>query len=98
MGDVLEREPDRPRRHLSLLAYHYSRSEDLPKMRHYLSAAATAARAAYANEAAVSYLEQVSRSWSRTSFTAYSPSSPSPWSGTHPTLRPDLHLLRRTAG
>ena len=59
VGDVLEAEPDGPRRHLDLLAYHYARSEDLPKMRHYLGAAAAAARAAYANEAAVSYLEQV---------------------------------------
>ena len=59
VGDVLEGEPDGPRRHLDLLAYHYSRSEDLPKMRYYLSAAAAAARAAYANAAAIFYLEQV---------------------------------------
>lgn len=59
LGDVLEREPDGPRRHLNLLAYHYSRSEDLAKMRHYLGAAAAAARAAYANDLAVSYLRQV---------------------------------------
>ncbi len=59
VGDVLEAEPDGPRRHLDLLAYHYSRSEDLVKMRHYLGAAAAAARAAYANAAAISYLEQV---------------------------------------
>src|SRR5205085_7573457 len=59
VGDVLEAEPDGPRRHLDLLAYHYSRSEDLPKKRHYLGVAATAAKAAYANEAALSYLEQL---------------------------------------
>ena len=59
IGDVLEREPDGPRRNLDLLAYHYSRSEDLPKTRHYLGAAATAAKAAYATDLAVSYLEQV---------------------------------------
>ncbi len=59
VGDALEAEPDGPRRHLDLLAHHYAHSEDLPKMRHYLGAAAAAARAAYANEAAVSYLEQV---------------------------------------
>ncbi len=59
VGDVLEGEPDGPRRHLDLLAYHYSRSDDLPKKRHYLGEAAAAARAAYANEAAISYLEQV---------------------------------------
>ena len=59
VGDVLEQEPDGPRRHLSLLAHHYARSEDLSKMRHYLRAAAAAARAAYANEVAVGYLEQL---------------------------------------
>ncbi|MEO5852360.1 MAG: AAA family ATPase [Nocardioides sp.] len=59
VGDVLEREPDGPRRHLDLLAYHYGLSEDLPKKRHYLGTAAAAARAAYANEAAVSYLTRL---------------------------------------
>jgi class 3 adenylate cyclase/tetratricopeptide (TPR) repeat protein len=59
VGDVLEAEPDGPRRHLDLLAYHYSRSEDLPKKRLYLGVAARAAKAAYANEAAISYLEQL---------------------------------------
>ena len=59
VGDALESEPDGPRRHLDLLAYHYARSDDVPKKRHYLLAAADAARAAYANEAAISYLEQV---------------------------------------
>ncbi len=59
VGDVLELEPDGPRRHLDLLAYHYSHSEDLPKKRLYLGAAATAARTAYANEAAISYLTQL---------------------------------------
>ncbi|MGB0099849.1 MAG: tetratricopeptide repeat protein [Nocardioides sp.] len=58
LGDVLEREADGTRRHLDLLAYHYSRSEDLAKKRHYLCAAAAAARAVYANEVAISYLEQ----------------------------------------
>ena len=59
VGDALESEPDGPRRHLDLLAYHYAQSDDLPKKRHYLGAAATAARAAYANEAAISYLWQL---------------------------------------
>lgn len=59
VGDALERETDGPARHLDLLAYHYSRSEDAPKKRRYLLAAADAARAAYATEAAISYLEQV---------------------------------------
>ena len=45
VGDALESEPDGPRRHLDLLAYHYAQSDDLPKKRHYLSAAAAAARA-----------------------------------------------------
>jgi predicted ATPase len=44
VGDALESEPDGPRRHLDLLAHHYSRSESLEKMRHYLRAAAEAAR------------------------------------------------------
>ena len=59
VGDALESEPDGPDRNLDLLAYHYSRSEDVPKKRRYLRAAADAARSAYANEAAISYLEQV---------------------------------------
>ncbi len=59
VGDVLEHEPDGPRRHLGLLAHHYSRSDNLPKTRHYLEAAAAAARAAYANDAAITYLEQL---------------------------------------
>ena len=59
VGDALESETDGPDRHLDLLAYHYSRSEDVPKKRRYLLAAADAARSAYANEAAISYLEQV---------------------------------------
>jgi class 3 adenylate cyclase/tetratricopeptide (TPR) repeat protein len=59
VGDVLEAEPDGQRRHLDLLAYHYSHSDDLAKKRHYLSMAAAAAKAAYANEAAISYLEQL---------------------------------------
>ena len=59
VGEALESEPDGPDRNLDLLAYHYSRSEDVPKKRRYLRAAADAARSAYANEAAISYLEQV---------------------------------------
>jgi class 3 adenylate cyclase/tetratricopeptide (TPR) repeat protein len=57
VADALESEPDGPRRHLDLLAYHYARSEDLPKKRHYLWQAAEAARAAYAQETAIGYLE-----------------------------------------
>ena len=59
VGDALEVEPDGPRRHLDLLAYHYGRSHDLPKKRHYLWQAANAARAAYAQESAIAYLEQL---------------------------------------
>ena len=59
VGDALESESDGPRRDLDLLAYHFAQSDDLPKKRHYLSAAAAAARAAYANEAAISYLWQL---------------------------------------
>ena len=58
VGDALESESDGPRRHLDLLAYHYSRSDDADQKLHYLLAAADAARAAYANEAAISHLEQ----------------------------------------
>ena len=59
VGGVLEDEPDGPRRHLDLLAYHFSHSDDLVKKRHYLGLAAAAARAAYANEAAITYLEEL---------------------------------------
>jgi adenylate cyclase len=59
VGYALESEPDGPRRHLDLLAHHFAHSDDIPKQRHYLRAAATAARAAYANQTAISYLEQV---------------------------------------
>ncbi|MGC4108857.1 MAG: tetratricopeptide repeat protein [Nocardioides sp.] len=59
VGDALEAQDDGPRRHLDLLAFHYSRSDDLPKKRHYLWEAATAARAAYAQETAIAYLEQL---------------------------------------
>lgn len=41
---------------LDLLAYHYERSQNLPKKREYLLKAGEAAQAAYANEAALSYL------------------------------------------
>ena len=59
VAQALEVEPEGPVRHLDLLAFHYARSDDLPKRRHYLLAAAEAARLAYANTAAVEYLEQV---------------------------------------
>ena len=59
VGDALERQPDGPRRHLDLLAHHYSRSDDLAKKRVYLALAATAARAVYAHETAIAYLEEL---------------------------------------
>lgn len=45
--------PTEPR--LDLLAYHYALGDDAAKARHYLSAAGAAAKAAYANEAALDY-------------------------------------------
>jgi class 3 adenylate cyclase/tetratricopeptide (TPR) repeat protein len=57
VADVLEREPDGPVRHLDVLAFHYARSDVLPKRKHYLLTAADAARRAWANAAAVAYLE-----------------------------------------
>jgi class 3 adenylate cyclase/tetratricopeptide (TPR) repeat protein len=59
VGDALESQHDGPRRHLDLLAYHYARSDDLPKKRHYLWEAAGVARATYAQETAIGYLEQL---------------------------------------
>jgi len=44
------------RPYLDLLAYHYERSDNLAKKREYLRRAGEAAQAAYANEAALSYL------------------------------------------
>jgi adenylate cyclase len=45
--------------YVDLLAYHFDRSENLPKKREYLLKAAEEARAAYANAAAVSYYQRV---------------------------------------
>ncbi len=42
--------------YLDLLAYHYERSENLPKKREYLRRAGEAAQKAFANETALSYL------------------------------------------
>lgn len=46
-------------RHLDLLAYHYSRSENVAKKREYLALAGDAAQAAYANAAAIDYFERL---------------------------------------
>jgi len=44
---------------IDLLAYHFGRSENLPKKREYLMKAAEAAQAHYANSAAINYYRQV---------------------------------------
>jgi predicted ATPase len=49
---------DEAERYLDLLAYHYERSENLPKKRHYLRRAGEAAAARFANDAAVDYLSR----------------------------------------
>jgi class 3 adenylate cyclase/predicted ATPase len=43
---------------LNLLAFHYSRTENLPKKREYLRKSGEAAQAAFSNEAALEYYEQ----------------------------------------
>ncbi|HEY3232977.1 MAG TPA: tetratricopeptide repeat protein [Roseiflexaceae bacterium] len=45
-------------RHLDLLAFHYARSDNVPKTRAYLRRAGEAAAARFANDAAVDYLSQ----------------------------------------
>jgi adenylate cyclase len=54
--DVTQNSPDR---YLDLLAYHYERSQNEPKKREYLLKAAEAARARYANQAAIDYYRRV---------------------------------------
>lgn len=44
---------------LDLLAYHFALGDDTVKARHYLRAAGAAAKAAYANEAAIDYFERL---------------------------------------
>ena len=44
--------------YLDMLAYHYERSENLPKKRGYLRKAGEAAAASFANDAALTYLEK----------------------------------------
>ena len=44
--------------YLDLLAYHYERSNNLPKKREYLRKAGVAAQKAYANDAAIAYLSK----------------------------------------
>ncbi|MEI6777302.1 MAG: adenylate/guanylate cyclase domain-containing protein [Chloroflexales bacterium] len=46
-------------RYLDMLAYHYGRSENLDRQRHYFRLAGDAAYAAYANETAISYYRRL---------------------------------------
>jgi predicted ATPase/class 3 adenylate cyclase len=57
---VIEHEgPDAIELQLDLLAHHYWRSENVEKKREYLGRAGAAARAAYANSAAIDYFERL---------------------------------------
>ncbi len=60
VGEYLETsDPDGIERHLDLLAHHFWHSDDEERKRRYLERAAEAARAAYANKAAIDYLERL---------------------------------------
>jgi len=60
IGTYLETsDPDGIEHRLDLLAFHFWRSDDEVRKRMYLARAADAARAAYANDAAIRYLEQL---------------------------------------
>ncbi len=60
IGGYLEQfEADAIDRNLDLLAHHFSLSDDEPRKREYLGRAADAARASYANAAAIDYLERL---------------------------------------
>ena len=60
IGTYLETsEPDAIDRRLDILAFHFWRSDDDERKKLYLTRAADAARASYANEAAMRYLEQL---------------------------------------
>jgi len=60
IGQYIERTyHDALAQHVDLLAYHYDRSENLPKKREYILKAGEAAQAAYANAAAINYYRRV---------------------------------------
>lgn len=60
VGEYIEAsDPDGIDRHLDLLAHHFWHSDDEDRKRRYLERAADAARAAYANKAAIDYLERL---------------------------------------
>jgi class 3 adenylate cyclase/tetratricopeptide (TPR) repeat protein len=56
---IEETDPDGIEHRLDLLAHHFWMSDDEGRKRHYLARASDAARAAYANEAAIRYLERL---------------------------------------
>ncbi len=59
-GSFIERtEPEAVERNVDLLAHHFWLSENLPKKREYLVKAGDAAKANYANAAAIDYFERV---------------------------------------
>ncbi len=60
VGDYIERHfAGEVERYLDMLAYHYGRSENLDRQRHYFRLAGDAAYAAYANETAISYYQRL---------------------------------------
>ncbi|EFO81707.1 adenylate/guanylate cyclase [Oscillochloris trichoides DG-6] len=60
VGDYIEREfADDVEHYLDMLAYHYGRSENLQRQRHYFRQAGQAAQAAYANESALEYYRRL---------------------------------------
>ena len=60
IGQFIEQSyPDTLNQYLDLLAYHYDRSTNAEKRRHYLLKAGEAAQAAYANTSAIDYYQRV---------------------------------------
>jgi len=60
IGEYLEaRDPDAVERHLDILAYHYWNGDDLAKKVEFLGRAGDAARATFANAAAIGYYERL---------------------------------------
>ena len=60
IGQYIEKAyPEGLAQHIDLLAFHFERSENMPKKREYLLKAAEAAQADYANAAAITYYQRV---------------------------------------
>lgn len=60
VGDYIESHfASEVERYLNMLAYHYGRSENIERQRHYFNLAGQAAQAAYANDIALSYYERL---------------------------------------